>query len=141
MTRYLVGIVTEIDPKLCRARVKYPELDGLVSPMMPVGVRKSLKDKDYWMPDPGDQVGTLLDETAESGVILCAIYSEADMPPIDDPDKFHRRFGDGTVIEYDRKAHRLKVECVGDIEIEATGDVKITAAGAIKLTADRIDLN
>lgn len=133
MTIFRIGVVTAIDPARAYARVRFDDLDGLETAMIPVGVRKSLKDRDYWMPDPGEQVAVLLDEAAETGVILCAIYSAADPPPISDPDKFHRRFDDGTVIEYDRKGHKLTVNCAGDVEIRA--------AGKIQLLASRIDLN
>lgn len=124
---YKTGIVSEIDPKGVRARARFPDL-GLETALIPVGQRKTSEDKDYWMPDVGEHVACLLDANAEAGVILCAIYSEQDTPPIDDPDKKHVRFEDGTTIEYDRKAHKLTIQCVGDIEIAAQGNMRLTAA-------------
>lgn len=118
---FKVGVVSEIDPATCTARVRFDDLDGLETMRLPVGVQKSLKDKSYWMPDVGEHVACLLDANAEAGVILCAIYSEKDAPPIDDPDKRHVRFEDGTTVEYDRKAHRLSIECVGEVLVIATG--------------------
>lgn len=125
---FKVGVVSEIDPATCTARVRFDDLDGLETMRLPVGVQKSLKDKSYWMPDEGEHVACLLDANAEAGVILCAIYSEKDAPPVDDKDKRHVRFDDGTTIEYDRKAHKLTIQCVGDIEIAAQGNMRLTAA-------------
>mgnify|MGYP001597348823 FL=1 len=126
---YKTGVVSETDPNAVTARVRFEDLDGLETAMIPVGQRKTLEDKDYWMPDVGEHVACLMDANLEDGVILCAIYSRGVVPPITDPDKRHIRFKDGTSIEYDRRAHRLSIECVGDVEVIAQGDVTVQASG------------
>ena len=133
---FKVGVVSEIDPATCTARVRFDDLDGLETMRLPIGVQKSLKDKSYWLPDVGEHVACLLDANAETGVILCAIYSEADTPPINDKDKRHVRFDDGTVVEYDRKERRLKVECVGDIELHAAGRINIYGAQHVDIQSE-----
>lgn len=132
---FKIGVVSEIDPGSCTARVRFEDLDGLDTMRIPVGVRKSLKDKSYWMPDVGEHVACLLDVNAETGVILCAIYSAADDTPVSSPDKHHVRFEDGTWIEYDREEHRMRISCVGDVEVVTEGDAKISAAGNAELRA------
>lgn len=122
------GVVTAIDEDAVKARVMFADLDNLETAFIPVGQRKSHDDKDYWMPDVGEHVACLMDANAEDGVILCSIYSDADAPPVKDKDKRHVRFKDGTTIEYDRKAHKLAIQCVGDIEIAAQGNMRLTAA-------------
>ena len=132
---FKVGVVSEIDPATCAARVRFDDLDGLETMRLPVGVQKSLKDKSYWMPDVGEHVACLLDVNAEAGVILCAIYSGVAPPPVTDPDKLHVRFDDSTEIEYDRKLHRLQIHCAGDVEVIADGDARVSASGNAEMRA------
>ncbi|MBS1186678.1 MAG: phage baseplate assembly protein [Burkholderiaceae bacterium] len=127
------GTVSAVDEETMRVRVRLPDLDNLRTDWLPVGVRKSKDDKDYWLPDIGEHVAVLLDGNGEDGVVLCAIYSEADAVPVKSRDKWHRRFKDGTTIEYDRSTHKLSISCVGDIEL--------ASATHISLKAPRIDLN
>lgn len=133
--RFLTGVVCAIDPKAVKARVRFDELDGLESAFIPVGQRKTHEDKDYWMVDVGDQVSCLMDEHAEDGVILCAIYSAADAPPVTSPDKRHVRFKDGTTVEYDRATGAMAVHCVGRISLQVDGDFEIKAGGSIDIEA------
>lgn len=129
-----VGIVTNRYPERGTVRVRLFGVDEQVSYEMPVIFRKTLKDKDYWMPDIGEQVVCLfMGQGLEQGFVLGAIYSRSDPVPVADANKYHVTFEDGTQIEYDRKTHTLSIECVGDITIRASGNVKIIGA--------RIDLN
>lgn len=132
---YKTGVVSEIDPDAVKARVRFDDLEGLETAMIAVGQRKTLKDKDYWMPDVGEHVVCLMDVNLEDGVIVCAIYSDADAPPVSDPDKRHVRFNDGTSIEYDRRLHRLRIECVGDVEVVTQGDARVAANGNAEMRA------
>lgn len=100
---YRTGIVTEVDPAAAMARVRFPAHDDVVSFWLPVGQVKTLKDQSYWLPDVGEQVACLLDDHAEDGVILCALYSAADAPPVNNADLRLTRHADGTVESFDRK--------------------------------------
>jgi phage baseplate assembly protein V len=133
--QFLTGVVCAVDPKVAKARVRFAELDGLESAFIPVGQRKTHEDKDYWMVDVGDQVSCLMDEFAEDGVILCAIYSAADTPPVDSADKRHVRFKDGTTVEYDRASGEMKVQCVGKIVLQVDGDFSVKAGGNVRIEA------
>lgn len=124
-----IGIVSAIDPAKCAVRVKFPDNDEVLSYWLPVVQPKTLKDRFYFMPDVDEQVVCLLDEHGEAGVVLGAIYSDADPVPVNDPDKFHTAFQDGTVLEYDRKEHKLFVDVKGDIVALATGKCNVTIDG------------
>lgn len=113
-----MGIVTKLDPDKSKARVEFKELDEIVSNWLSVLVKKSLNDKDYWMPDINEHVVCLLDEYGEEGVILGSVYSDKDTPPISSKDKWHKTFKDGTVIEYDREENKLLIDVKGTIEIK-----------------------
>lgn len=115
------GVIVAIDESRGMARVQYTDMDGEVSYWLAVVKQKTLKDKAYWMPDIGEHVAVLIDENAEEGVVLGAIYSEADSVPVSSKDKYHIRFNDGTMIEYDRAEHKLTADVKGDIEVKSTG--------------------
>lgn len=104
------GTVSAVDEQTMRVRVRLPDLDNLRTDWLPVLTRKSLRDKDYWLPDVGEHVAVLLDADGDDGVVLGAIFSEADAVPVVSRDKLQRRFDDGAVVEYDRAAHHYLVD-------------------------------
>lgn len=103
------GIVKDQDASLGRLRVSFSEFDQMLSYWLPMVVPKTQNDKVYWLPDLGEQVVCLMDERDEAGVVLGAVYSQADATPVQSVDKFHLGFKDGTAMEYDRSAHVLAV--------------------------------
>jgi len=129
------GIVVAVDEKTAKVRVQMPDLDNIVSNWLPVLHHKTHQDKAYWLPDLNEYVIVAFDEEGEysDGYVLGAIYNESDKPPVASKDKYFIRFNDGTEIEYDRKAHNLRISVKGNITIEATGNIVIKGS--------RIDLN
>ena len=125
-----IGIVTAIDPVTAKCRVQFPDQDGVQSYWLPVLHHKTGRDKSYWMPDTGEHVCCLMDDNAEFGVVIGAIYSDADAPPVSSGDKYHVKFDDGTFIEYDRAAHKLTAHVVGGT-LEATVDVSATVTSPL----------
>lgn len=125
----MIGIVEARDPASCKCRVRFPDLDNMVTDWLPVGQKKTLRDKEYWLPDEGEQVACMMDDNLEFGVIVCAIYSDADPPPVNSPDKCHKTFEDGTFIEYDRASHQLTVNVQGDVIVTAAGQVTVNSSG------------
>lgn len=122
-----VGIVSSTNPAVCTARVAFEDRSAVVSFDLPILVRGSLKTKDYWMPDPGEQVLCIfLPSGNAQGFILGSIYSEKDKPPVSDGDKRHISFSDGTQIEYDQSTHILTIDIKGPINIVVNGDVNIS---------------
>jgi phage baseplate assembly protein V len=119
------GVVVKADDAKMRVQVELPELDGLITAWLAVGVRKTKRDKDYWLPDIGEHVVCLLDSACENGVVICAIYSEEDAVPVASRDKYHKKFADGTSIDYDRATHQLNINCVGSVKIVATESIHL----------------
>lgn len=137
-----VGIVESTNPEAATVRVKIPDLDDLISYDLQVLQRKTLKDKDYWMPDLQEEVFCLfLGNGLETGFVLGALYNKEDAPPVASQDKRHVTFEDGTQLEYDRRAHKLTANVQGDIEVHATGNITVAAGGNVKITGARIDMN
>ena len=63
-------------------------------------------------------------------MVLGSLYSTMAPAPSDDTDKQVVRYSDGTVVEYDRAAHKLRL----DADVEITGDVKFT--GNVEITGN-----
>lgn len=125
------GVITQIDESKALVRAQFTDMDGVLSYWLSVLKQKTLKDKQYWMPDIGEHVACLIDENGEEGVVLGAIYSDADTVPVSSKDKYHVKFNDGTVIEYDRAAHKLYADIKGDIDVKATGRCDIDCQSQI----------
>ena len=118
---FRVGIVQQQDPAHAKVRVVFPDYDEMISWWLPVVFAKTQDDKVYWIPDIGEQVVCLMDLRDEAGAVLGAIYSSADVPPVNSADKFHIAFKDGARFDYDRVAHVL------DLFFEDTTEFKYDA--------------
>ncbi|MDR0440141.1 MAG: phage baseplate assembly protein V [Candidatus Accumulibacter sp.] len=122
---YKQGIVAESRPGF--ARVRFDDLDGLVTAWLPLVHPKTFLDKAVWTLDVGEQASCLLDEYMEAGCILGAVYSEADAPPVASPDKFRLQFKDGGSFEYDRASGAMTVISKGVVDVTADGAVTVKA--------------
>lgn len=119
---FRVGEVCYQNPKNYTVRVCFEDKDDMVSGELQVVNRNTFKNKDYGLPDLGEQVFCIfLENGIEKGFVLGAIYSSAEghEPPIEDKFKRHVTFEDGAFVEYDRKNHIMKLQCPGKIEIVA----------------------
>lgn len=142
-----VGVVSSSDPSRGTVRVELPDDNNLVSFDLRVLVRKTHRDKDYWMPDVGDQVLCLfLPFGLEQGFILGAFYSGPDAVPVSSQDKRHVLFEDGTWLEYDRANHTLSGHIKGKVDaitvdqdavLEVKGDVLATVGKSVQATVGK----
>jgi phage baseplate assembly protein V len=130
-----IGVVTGCEPASCRVRVRLDDHDDVVSYWLPVMQGKTLRDKQYWMPDIDEHVVCLMDEHNEFGVVLGAIYSAPDPVPVASQDKYHVRFDDSATVEYDRKEHVLSVYTPGRITVRADGDIFVDSGADIRVRA------
>ena len=133
------GIVSQINPLLCQARVNFGD-DDSTSYWLPVLQTKTLKDKFYSMPDIGEQVVCLMDQNSEDGVILGAIYSNEDKPIITIEKQLSVNLENGSQINADKENNTLTVvfqniKFIGDITHEGI----LTNTNGIKSNADITD--
>jgi phage baseplate assembly protein V len=113
------GTISSTDPDKGKARVRFAE-DGIVSAPLPVLASRTSKDKAYAMPDVGEHVACLMDENAEQGVILGAVYSSKNTPgAVTGQDKIGIEFENGDVIEQDRSERMLRVK-MGQTEVKVS---------------------
>ena len=101
------GTVSAVDADGVKARVRLPECDNMRTNWLDVLQRNTQNNKDYWLPDVGEQVKVLLDENGEDGVILGAVYSDVDKPPFGNKDVRGTTFSDGAEFSYNRASHTL----------------------------------
>ncbi|MFT8276040.1 phage baseplate assembly protein V [Kerstersia gyiorum] len=121
------GIVTALDYRACRVRVRLDDRDGLETYWLDVPQRNSQGTKRRpVLYEIGEQVAVLLREDGVGGVVLGGVYSTVEPPPVADHDTDYVRFRDGTTITYHQGAHLLRVECVGDVQLQAK-NVQATA--------------
>lgn len=128
------GVVSDYDAKRHMARIKFPDKDNLVSGWLPVVIPNSLKNHDELHLDINEHVVCIMTGNGiEAGAVIGSIYDDTNKPPEGNQNIRKITFSDGTEIFYNREKHKLKINCVGDIELHADGHMKISAA--------RIDLN
>ena len=135
-----IGKVSSIDPEKCTAQVTFEDRDDIVTRDLHIIVPCTLHDRYYYMPDIGERVCVLLDpESPTKGVILGSYYADTRLPPIQDEDKTYVQFKDETLVEYDRKLHKLTIHVPKagktSIEIVTASDITITTKANIDVFA------
>lgn len=125
-----VGIVVTTYPERATVRIRLGDADGLTSYELPVLFRKTQDDKEYQLPDIGEQVlAVFLPGGLEQGFVIGAFYSRADLVPVASQDKWHKRFKDGTWLEYDRASHSLTADVKGSVEVKVATTAMVDAGG------------
>lgn len=111
---FKIGEVSSIDPARCTARVIFDDENSMVTYDLPIMQRNSLGNRDYQMPDIGEDVLCLFrSDGFEDGVIIGSFYAGDVEPPETTADRRTVVFKDGTRICYDRAAHTLTVTIAG----------------------------
>lgn len=133
-----VGVVSSVDREKCRVRVAFP--GKFVSHDLPVLVKQSVENPDYWMPAVDEQVTCLfLPNGTETGFVLGSFYSDEDPIP-EGAEAVGMRvveFKDGARFEYDSENSKF-LATVGDLDIEVTPDHIRLGGLEIDVTKDRI---
>ena len=140
---FRVGVVHSINPVKCTARVTFPDDDEIVSHDLQILHRNTYRNKDYNMPDIGEDVLCLfLSSGLAEGFILGSVYAGEITPTENTEDKRTVVFSDGSRFSYDRKTHQFDAQIEGttikanrqDIEVNTPNDVKVTAANTVTIT-------
>lgn len=127
------GVVSEFKPGF--AKVYFAD-NEIVTGWWPVLVKTSLKDFESWPLNVNEHVACLCGERCEEGVILGSIHSNPEPPDSGAaPGKFRKLFEDGTLLEYDKSAHKLTANVNGEVDVIATSDINATSQTNIKAKA------
>jgi len=132
------GIVDQIDAQKGRARVRFEE-DNIVSDWLPVAQTGSLKNKAYHLPDIGEHVCCVMDQHAEAGAILGAVYNSQDATPYSSADKFGTKYESGDEFSYDRAARKL-LQKINTVEFSLEQDGPTLKKGADTLKTILVEL-
>ena len=104
-----IGEVTDIDPAKCKIRATFDDESGKTSYWLPVLQRKTLHDKDFWLPDVGEDVLCLFfNEAEEAGFAVGSFYAGDVDVPGQSVDIRTVKFKDGSEFSYNRNSHELK---------------------------------
>ena len=117
------GTVSQVNPANSTARVTFDDKDGTVSPELHIIHRGSGANKDYWLPDVGEQVVCLFannDKNFSTGWILGTYFTEKQPPQVNNKDIRRLDFSDGSYIEYNRASNTLNVKIKGPININGS---------------------
>jgi len=135
------GIISETDPENGKARVQFPDADGIVSNWLPISVPKTLKDKFSIPFDVNEHVWCLMDDNLEYGVIGGAIYSKNELPgDLGDADIIGINFEQGLHIEYKRSTRILSITGGNQFKVNITGDVTVQSATKVKVIAPLVEI-
>ncbi|MBO7173834.1 MAG: phage baseplate assembly protein V [Burkholderiaceae bacterium] len=136
-----IGEVSSINPTQGTARVLFDDDDSIVSFDLQVLQRNTFKNRDYAMPDVGEDVLCLFLPTGtEEGFILGSVYAGEVSPKESTGDIRSVVFADGTRIAYDRSAGELTIEIKGTKIVANGQNVNIAAPTVIDLKAPTITL-
>lgn len=119
------GLVVSVDLGHAVATVQVGEVQTAALPWL---TARAGGDITWWAPDVGEHVAILCPSGSLSqGIILGSLYSGSKPAPGSSADQSITKYSDGTTITYDRAAHKLTVQAVGDVVVEATGDATVSA--------------
>lgn len=115
------GYVLSLSEGSCAVDVELPNgLGGMETVTVPVLVKQSHTNKDYWMPDVGEKVTCVfLPPLCTSGFCLGSSYAD-DQPPAASAGVRKVKFNDQTTVEYNRGTHTLKIACSGPVEVSGS---------------------
>lgn len=99
------GTISEFDDQKYLAKVDFQE-DNIVSGWLMIISRGSQDTKDEFPFDKGELVCCLTDEFMERGVVIGSSFNETDTPDAKSKDKYQVKYSDGTIVQYDRSAHK-----------------------------------
>ena len=134
-----VGTIEQADYEAARVKVRSGEL---LTDWRIWLTHRASNDIDWWAPEVGEQV-LLFSPCGDpaQAVVLPGIYQDAHPAPETSKDVRRTVFADGTVVEYNRAASAMLIDCVGSLTLNCSGDITINSDGGFKVTAARIDLN
>lgn len=136
------GKITEILADEGKVRVKFTDLDNIVSNPIPVVVPAALEDKFFIPFAINEQVCCMMDENCEYGAVLGAIYSRDTRPPGSaNPDTIAISIGANNLqITIDRQSGSLSLEVNGDVSVKCN-NARIESNSVIGLKTQALEID
>lgn len=130
-------------------RVTFPDKSNINSYWLNIISRGSQDDKDFWIPDVGEQVCVIMDNNDENGAVIGTLWSTADTISGMNADLRYFQFKDGTIVKYDRSSHQMNV-ILGNggtltaqtpsgniINLDTSGNVNLTTGASSTLNVSQ----
>lgn len=119
-----LGTVAELDAGLARVRVTSGELTTAWLPWL---TRRAGPDREWWAPEPGEQVLLLAPggDLAQA-VVLPALYQAAYPAPANAATVRRAEWADGAFWSYDRESGAYVARVQGAATVDAGGKLKLT---------------
>lgn len=131
-----LGEVSSVDAAAGTARVVFDDDDSIVSGELQVLHRNTFANKDYNMPDVGEDVLCIFLPTGtEDGFILGSVYAEEVKPPAETIEKRVIEFSDGARFEYDRENHIFNAQ-IDETSITADAEKIEVKSGGVTFTLE-----
>lgn len=126
-----IGRIMAVDPAQGLAQV---DMDGPNTDWIPWVTPRAGGDRTYWCPEVGEQV-VVAAPSGELGnaVIIGALFQDAHPEPAASADIHRTVYADGSVVEYDRAAHRLTVNVGSGQVVVVCNQATVQAAEAVTL--------
>lgn len=131
---FRVGSIKEVNYEKAVARVELQD-GALLTDWLPWLTGRAGADQVWWAPEPGEvvMVGSLSGEL-HNGFIWAAAFSNG-VRPASRSTVARATFEDGTIVEYDKKAHSLNI-IVRDAEIQEPDEVSAEESDAVPRADD-----
>jgi len=125
------GEVVARDPKTCRVKVQFKDAENIVTYWCFVVLKKTHRDKEYWLPDVGETVICVFPYFDQKhGYVLGSFYNDKDLPPtFSGPGQYVIHDESGNVFLVDRQRKQIyliaeQVNIVGNLRV--TGNIATT---------------
>lgn len=137
-----VGEVSSVDYVKGTARVAFDDDDSMVSYDLPVLHTNTYANKDYGLPDPGEDVLCIfLPSGPEEGFIIGSFYAGEIELPEAHKDRRTVVFSDDTRVCYDRESHKLTVTIDGTEIVFDRESGSITVPKAVTINCTTATVN
>ncbi len=145
-----IGEVSSVDYAKGTARVAFDDYDRVISYDLPVLQPNTFNNKDYRMPDIGEDVLCIfLPNGTVEGFIVGSFYAGEVTPPESSGDFRTVKFSDGTIIKYDRAKHELtaqieQTKIVANREnvlVNVPKEIIVTTAGKVTVNTKTAVIN
>lgn len=128
-----------------QVKVRFEDNDQMISGWLDVVQRSTAGMRAFTRPKPGSQVVCQMDANREAGVVLGALYSDADPAPAGDEGTVHFEMPDGSTVIWEggsfvvNHASGIKLSIAGGKfivqgDLEVHGDVTVTGKTDLKAT-------
>lgn len=134
------GTISKIDADKGLAKVSFKE-DGIESDWLPILQKNTKANKHSHTYDIDEHVACMMDEHAEKGVIMGAVYSKNENPgTVKGADIEGVEFSDGTKVSYNRSTSELKIDCAGKVTVICT-EATVEASSKVTLDTPTVDVS